>query len=131
MHKDSPLKDTVLECYVCGSKNVFLLGFVPAKAESVVVLLCRSPCANTNKDMHWDPNQWQPLIQGRQFLSWLVKVPSEEEQANARQISGTQINRLEEIWKENPSAEVRDLERPDIEKEVEPVALRYVAFIYF
>uniref|UniRef100_A0A0V0J7I1 Regulator of nonsense transcripts 1 n=1 Tax=Schistocephalus solidus TaxID=70667 RepID=A0A0V0J7I1_SCHSO len=125
LHKDSPLKDTVLECYVCGSKNVFLLGFVPAKSESVVVLLCRHPCANQNKDMHWDPTQWQPLIQGRQFLSWLVKVPSEEEQAKARQISAQQINRLEELWKENPLAEVSDLERPGIEKEVEPILLRY------
>ncbi|CDS42690.1 regulator of nonsense transcripts 1 [Echinococcus multilocularis] len=125
LHKDSPLKDTILECYVCGSRNVFLLGFVPAKAESVVVLLCRHPCANQNKDMNWDPTQWQPLIQDRQFLSWLVKVPSDEEQAKARQISAQQINRLEELWKENPEAEVIDLEKPGIEKEVNPVLLRY------
>ncbi|VDK35263.1 unnamed protein product [Taenia asiatica] len=125
LHKDSPLKDTILECYVCGSRNVFLLGFVPAKAESVVVLLCRHPCANQNKDMNWDPTQWQPLIQDRQFLSWLVKVPSDEDQAKARQISAQQINRLEELWKENPEAAVVDLERPGIEKEVNPVLLRY------
>jgi regulator of nonsense transcripts 1 len=41
LHKDGPLGDTILECYNCGCRNVFLLGFVPAKAESVVVLLCR------------------------------------------------------------------------------------------
>lgn len=125
LHKESPLRDTVLECYVCGSRNVFLLGFVPAKAESVVVLLCRHPCANQNKDMNWDPTQWQPLIQEHQFLSWLVKVPSEEEQAKARQISAQQINRLEELWKENPEAEVVDLDRPGTEKGVDPVLLRY------
>ncbi|VDD79775.1 unnamed protein product [Mesocestoides corti] len=127
LHKDSPLKDTILECYVCGSRNVFLLGFVPAKAESVVVLLCRHPCANQNKDMNWDPSQWQPLIQDRQFLSWLVKVPSDEDQAKARQISAQQINRLEELWKENPEAEVVDLERPGTEKEVDPILLRYTS----
>ncbi|CAH8489401.1 unnamed protein product [Schistosoma curassoni] len=125
LHKDGPLKDTLLECYVCGSKNVFLLGFVPAKSESVVVLLCRNICANANKDMYWDPAQWQPIIQGRQFLAWLVKVPSDEQQAKARQISAQQINRLEEIWKENPQAAVEDLEKPGADNEVNPVLLRY------
>ena len=76
LHKDGLLSETVLECYNCGCCNVFLLGFITAKADSVVVLLCHQPCAAaTNlKDMNWDPTQWQPLIQDRQFLPWLVKV---------------------------------------------------------
>ena len=41
LHADSPLGETILECYYCGCRNVFLLGFIPAKTESVVVLLCR------------------------------------------------------------------------------------------
>lgn len=41
LHGDGPLGETVLECYSCGVRNVFLLGFIPAKADSVVVLLCR------------------------------------------------------------------------------------------
>ena len=55
LHKDGPLGETVLECYNCGCKNVFLLGFIPAKADSVVVLLCRQPCATLSnlKDMNW------------------------------------------------------------------------------
>jgi hypothetical protein len=40
----SPLGETTLECYNCGCRNVFLLGFIPAKSDSVVVLLCREPC---------------------------------------------------------------------------------------
>ena len=47
LHADSPLGDTVLECYNCGCRNVFLLGFIPAKSDSVVVLLCREPCLNS------------------------------------------------------------------------------------
>ena len=46
-----------------------------------------------------DPSQWQPLIADRQFLPWLVKIPLEEEQLRARQISAQQINKLEELWK--------------------------------
>ena len=31
LHPESPLKDTVIECYNCSSRNIFLLGFVSAK----------------------------------------------------------------------------------------------------
>ena len=72
LHKDGPLGETVLECYSCGNRNVFILGFIPAKADSVVVLLCRQPCAaqNSLKDMNWEQDQWKPLISDRSFLSW-------------------------------------------------------------
>ena len=41
LHAESPLGETTPECYICGSKNVFMLGFIPAKSDTVVVLLCR------------------------------------------------------------------------------------------
>lgn len=41
LHSESPLGETTPECYTCGNKNVFMLGFIPAKSDSVVVLLCR------------------------------------------------------------------------------------------
>jgi hypothetical protein len=76
LHPESPLGDTVLECYNCASKNSFVLGFVPATSSSVVVLLCRV-CVETVpalKDMDWELSQWHPLVQDRKFLPWLVKV---------------------------------------------------------
>ncbi|KAK5612973.1 Regulator of nonsense transcripts 1 [Crenichthys baileyi] len=127
LHKNGPLGETVLECYNCGCRNVFLLGFIPAKADSVVVLLCRQPCASQSglKDINWDSSQWQPLIQDRCFLSWLVKIPSEQEQLRARQITAQQINKLEELWKENPTAALEDLEKPGVDEEPQHVLLRY------
>ena len=127
LHKDGPLGETVLECYSCGCRNVFILGFIPAKADSVVVLLCRQPCATQSnlKDMNWDPEQWKPLINDRMFLSWLVKVPSEQEQLRARQITAAQINKLEELWKENLDATFQDLEKPGIDEDPSQVLLRY------
>ncbi|MBA0857485.1 hypothetical protein Goshw_013037, partial [Gossypium schwendimanii] len=127
LHKDSPLGETILECYNCGCRNVFLLGFISAKTESVVVLLCREPCLNVNalKGMNWDLSQWCPLIDDRCFLQWLVKVPSEQEQLRARQISAQQINKVEELWKTNPDASLEDLEKPGIDDEPQPVALKY------
>jgi len=47
LHKESPLGETVPECYNCGSKNVFMLGFIPAKSDTVVVLLCRCGSSDT------------------------------------------------------------------------------------
>lgn len=44
LHPDSELKDANLECHACKSTNIFLLGFMPAKTEAVVILLCREPC---------------------------------------------------------------------------------------
>lgn len=32
LHRDSPLGDALLECYACGSRNAFALGFVPVRA---------------------------------------------------------------------------------------------------
>lgn len=46
LHKESPLGETVPECYICGGKNVFMLGFIPAKSDTVVVLLCRYGSSN-------------------------------------------------------------------------------------
>lgn len=93
LHKDSPLGETTLECYNCGCRNVFLLGFIPAKADSVVVLLCRQPCASQSiaKDQNWDLAMWQPLIDDRRFLPWLIKFPTEQEELRARQITAVQV----------------------------------------
>ncbi|GAA5990491.1 hypothetical protein JCM11641_007736 [Rhodosporidiobolus odoratus] len=127
LHAESPLGETTPECYSCGAKNVFTLGFIPAKSDTVVVLLCRQPCAamQSSKDIVWDTTQWSPLIEDRSFLSWLVKVPSEQEQLRARQITFHQINKLEELWRENAQATLEDLEKPGVDDEPQPILLRY------
>lgn len=35
LHRDSPLGDALLECYACGSRNAFALGFVPVRSRVV------------------------------------------------------------------------------------------------
>lgn len=128
LHPSSSLGDTVLECYNCGTKNVFLLGFIPAKSDTVVVLLCRQPCAAmpSSKDMNWDVSRWQPLIEDRSFLSWLVSSPSDQEQLRARHLSPQMIAKLEEMWKDNASATIADLEKgAGVDDEPAPVLLHY------
>lgn len=127
LHPDSPLGETLLECYNCGCRNVFLLGFISAKSDSVVVLLCRDPCASLGalKELDWDTSQWMPLIEDKAFLSWLVKVPSEHEQLRTRQITTSQINKLEDLWRDDPSATLFDLDRPGGDLDVTPILMRY------
>jgi regulator of nonsense transcripts 1 len=43
----------------------------------------------------------------------------------ARQISAQQINKVEELWKSNPDASLEDLEKPGVDDEPQPVALKY------
>jgi regulator of nonsense transcripts 1 len=129
LHPDSPLGDTILECYNCASRNAFVLGFVPSSATSVVVLLCRV-CVETVpalKDMDWDLSQWHPLVQDRKFLPWLVSEASEKLVLRAREISPTQMTKLEELWTKEPNAKFRDLERPieELQDEVAPTLLSY------
>eukprot|EP00536_Pseudo-nitzschia_multiseries_P017192 jgi/Psemu1/224056/e_gw1.1423.1.1 len=129
LHPESPLGETVLECYNCTSKNVFVLGFVPASSSSVVVLLCRV-CVETVpalKDMDWELAQWHPLIQDRKFLPWLIKVPSDKLLLRSRDITQSQMAKLEELWKNEPDANFADLDRPDIieDEEMQPTLLQY------
>ncbi|KAL2268749.1 hypothetical protein VTJ83DRAFT_3595 [Remersonia thermophila] len=128
LHPQSSLGDTILECYNCGTKNVFMLGFIPAKSDTVVVLLCRQPCAasTSTKDMSWDISRWQPLIEDRTFLNWIVQPPTDAEQLRARHLTPPMIAKLEEMWKETPNATVADLEKGvGVDDEPAPVLLRY------
>lgn len=43
----------------------------------------------------------------------------------ARQISAQQINKVEELWKTNPDASLEDLEKPGVDDEPQPIALKY------
>ncbi|KAK7203443.1 regulator-nonsense transcripts 1 [Myxozyma melibiosi] len=127
LHADSDLGATTLECYHCGCKNVFLLGFIPAKSDTIVVILCRQPCASatSSKDMSWDTSQWQPLIEDRSFLSWLIAVPTEAEMVKARQPTIAQIAKLEDLWKSDAKATINDLDKTVPDDDPEPVLLRY------
>ena len=121
LHPESPLGDTILECYNCATKNVFVLGFVPASTSSVVVLLCRV-CVETVpalKDMEWELAQWCALIQDRKFLPWLIREPHEKLLLKAREISQAQMVRLEDLWKQDPDAKYADLHRPELVQEEE------------
>ncbi len=127
LHKDSPLGETVLECYNCGCRNVFLLGFVRATQEDVVMMLCRDPCLHNKAldDAEWDLSQWEPIISDKAFLPWLVKEPTEHESLRARKLTMADVTRLEELWRTKPEATAEELNQPDEEEDPPQVLLRY------
>ncbi|KAI8467101.1 MAG: P-loop containing nucleoside triphosphate hydrolase protein [Monoraphidium minutum] len=134
LHRDSPLGDAVLECYNSGARNIFVLGFVPVRSDNTVVLLARDtpPNAPAVKDLGVDMSQWQPIVEGRAFVPWLVKPPGDDERLRARRLTPQQIGALEELWKARPEAGLDDLEAAEEEgggggkaAELMPVALRY------
>ena len=65
----------------------------------------------SSKDMNWDTSKWQPVLEDKSFLTWLVSPPSDQEQSRARYLSPQMIAKLDEMWKENPAATVADLEK--------------------
>ncbi|MES1919775.1 Regulator of nonsense transcripts 1-like protein [Bonamia ostreae] len=76
--------------------------------------------------MNWDLSQWVPLIKERSFLPWLVQAPPEREVARSLKASSAQLRKLEELWEHgNDGATLPDLDRQELEDEVEPVMVRY------
>ncbi|ELR54581.1 Regulator of nonsense transcripts 1 [Bos mutus] len=130
LHKDGPLGETVLECYNCGCRNVFLLGFIPAKADSVVVLLCRLPQLSHSSCLYLN----SPLTcQERVCFSFWCSVVGSGGNGEAGlpfclhtwgiQCSFWQLGRI--TSPENPSATLEDLEKPGVDEEPQHVLLRY------
>ena len=51
----------------------------------------------TIKDLNLDLTQWQPIIEERGMVNWLVKTPSDQELSAARLMPLAVLNRLEEV----------------------------------
>lgn len=75
----NPFASASQECYVCGSKNVFKLGFLQIP-DGTLYYVCRSPCQFDERFHRKDgENLFQPLVTENQILPQLVNVPEPEE----------------------------------------------------
>jgi regulator of nonsense transcripts 1 len=125
LHPDNSLGVSTLECYVCGNRNVFLLGFVPLQ-DSQVAIVCRMPCLyQANADLNWNANDFCSLIEEKAFLTWLLKPSPNENLRRARKVNMDQINKIEELRKENPDVKFEDIMDKPKEKKLKEVLLRY------
>ena len=68
------------------------------------------------------------ILVGQQLSSFSI-IPDwtlrDQEQLRVRQITAAQINKLEEMWKEDPGKTVEDLDKPGIDEDPQAVMLRY------
>lgn len=119
-----PLGAEALECYTCGGRNLFVLGYVAAKHALVMVLLCRTPCAQL-RDINWDTNAWQPLVCDRRLVLWVVPPPDPAAAAAARRISYEAIAAVEAQWRVRRNASVDDVVAVEPRAALAPVLLRY------
>jgi regulator of nonsense transcripts 1 len=99
-------KDSTLKCLSCGARNVFVLGSIPCNKERV--LICRDSCLAA-KDIGsrigfptLDTTLWEPLIEERAFVSWLVKKPESKEETHFSPLTHKEIQRLEGFWRNRP-----------------------------
>ncbi|KAJ3441452.1 regulator of nonsense transcripts 1-like protein [Anaeramoeba flamelloides] len=127
LHPQGLLGTIPIECYSCGSKNLFILGFIPDAEKTTVVFLCREPCSRKN---NLDPNvfnshSWKPLIQDRCLLSWIARSPNEEEKKHTRMITKNEIDRLEQVWKKDPKVKIEELGNVKIDQEILHVKINY------
>jgi regulator of nonsense transcripts 1 len=60
---------------------------------SRTVLRLLSKLTTCLRALSWILLQWQPIIEDRQFVKWMVKVPNEEEKARALRLSPQQVRR--------------------------------------
>jgi len=126
LHPDNKLGDEFnMECFVCQSKNVFVLGLVASKSESNLIFVCREPCRTLVSPKEWDVASWQPLIEEKRFLSWIVSIPSPSEDAQAWKITIRDIAQLEDLIKRDQHASMEQLQVVDTGEGVKSVQLRY------
>lgn len=123
LQEGSPLGPETLECYNCEVRNVFTLGFVAAKQDSMVVLLCRMPCAH-QRDMNWATDDWQPLVDDRALLPWVAPFPTPEEFALAREVLVDEIRQVEALWKLNKDVSLEEVIKNAEKPKLLPVLLR-------
>lgn len=126
LHPESEFGDTILECYNCGNRNIFVLGFIPDEQNACYVLICRDNCLNQNgiKDMGWDPHEWEPIISEKCIVDKMVKNRDEGD-TRVRNLTLSQISQLEEAWKTNPDAKFEDLSNMTVKDEIIPVLKTY------
>lgn len=98
--KDSLIGELNLECYHCSGKNIFLLGYLEAKEDDAVFILCREPCLTSCKldETKFEKSNWNPLIKDKSLVDWIVPHPSNNELKLCLRITIRNMTKLEEKW---------------------------------
>jgi len=129
LHASNPLGGIELHCQATGNRDILELGFAPGNSDEKVIVSRDFLDLDVKiSGLTFDESEWQPLIQDRGLVDWVVKHPSQKEMKRCKKPSLPVINRLENIWRSgNIDARVSDLVNLDPPKreEILPVAKHY------
>lgn len=88
LHENSEHGDIMMECYICGTKTIFHLGFTQVdvkndsedndstETEKSVIIICREKCLNLRKyeNLEWNIEDWNIIVEEKQLADWIVKL---------------------------------------------------------
>jgi len=100
LNENSPIGEMVLECYSCGCKNIFLLGFLESREGDTGIILCREPCLSQCKIVEdkFEKSRWVPLIKDKKLLEWIVPVLTENDMKICNRVNIRSMSKMEEKW---------------------------------
>lgn len=100
LNENSPIGEMVLECYSCGCKNIFLLGFLESREGDTGIILCREPCLSQCKIVEdkFEKVNWVPLIKDKKFLDWIIPKQNETEIKLCNRVNIRTMSKLEDKW---------------------------------
>lgn len=126
LHSASPLGDAPLECYSCGGRNPFVLGYVPLRGEDTVLLLCRDTPATAPglQGLDVDLTAWAPVVSDRAFVPWLVRPPTDDERLRGKnrsrgRVSVARAAAMEVAWRKERGGDGEEEEGKDKDKAAE------------
>ena len=84
LHKESALGDIILECFFCGRRNIFALGFAPYRANKTneLIICCRKfncSSSETISTHELNPQEWEPLIKEKRIVDFILSSQPVEE----------------------------------------------------
>ncbi len=100
LNENSPIGEMVLECYSCGCKNIFLLGFLESREGDTGIMLCREPCLSQCKIVEdkFEKTRWVPLIKDKKLLEWIVPSLNETDMKICNRVNIRSMSKMEEKW---------------------------------
>lgn len=100
LNENSPIGEMVLECYSCGCKNIFLLGFLESREGDTGIILCREPCLSQCKIVEdkFEKSRWVPLIKDKKLLEWIIPGLGESDMKICNRVNIRSMSKMEEKW---------------------------------
>lgn len=91
--ESNPFSSIPLKCYVCGSENVFRLGFIHS-ANQQIYLACRSPCQFHESliSRGVDNSTFQPLISNGDIIHDIIPPPNPDQYTKIPMSKAIQIS---------------------------------------